>query len=197
MLHFFKLCLFMADIWCGSYMICQTTMNTLKWMLTILQLLLVLIFFGLRMRQCKLNDALINCIPVQYRHGLVGETALYTRIAEAYIRHPSYFFGDAPALPNDLAVSPDIKEQPSLSSVNESDTTDKSTPDKNEGFDFESVNTEGGNPEHNGNYWWRHVHVCNCYGSLEPVQNKPQDLRFNNEERSVKETSRRIMFTLT
>ena len=49
--------------------------------------------------------------------GLVGETALYTRIAECFIKHPSYYFGDPPSLPTlkkpqhlDLTLSEDTTE---------------------------------------------------------------------------------------
>lgn len=78
----------------------------------------------------------------KYRQGLVGETALYTRIAESFVRHPSYYFGDPPALPEDLA-SPDVKEEPpSFSPTNE-----PSTPVSNEDCDFEQVPTDPGDSE--------------------------------------------------
>ncbi|XP_003385510.1 PREDICTED: rho GTPase-activating protein 17-like [Amphimedon queenslandica] len=74
--------------------------------------------------------------------GLVGETALYTRIADCFVRHPSYFFGDPPALPDDLA-SPDVKEEPPLFSP----TNEPSTPVSNEDCDFEQAPTDPGDLE--------------------------------------------------
>ena len=82
-------------------------------------------------------------IESKYRQGLVGETALYTRIAESFVRHPSYFFGDPPALPDDLAVSPDVKEEPALLSP----TNEPSTPVNYEDCDFETVPNEAGDSE--------------------------------------------------
>ena len=35
---------------------------------------------------------------IHNRSGLVSETALYSRIAECFIKHPTYFFGEAPSI---------------------------------------------------------------------------------------------------
>lgn len=66
-----------------------------------------------------------------YRQGLVGETALYTRIADVFIRHPEYFFGEPPVLP--VTAQLDEPQTPSPSD----------DLDKTEEFDFgvESVST--------------------------------------------------------
>jgi hypothetical protein len=66
--------------------------------------------------------------------GLVGETAMYTRIAECFIKHPEYFFGDPPVIPVRAKKRPESLPQsvspmiPKKLDIEEVDLDDISSP---------------------------------------------------------------------
>ena len=79
--------------------------------------------------------------------GLVGDTAFHTRIAECFIKHPEYFFGEAPVIkvppkPVTFTANTSDKCPPSALDLNESENND------GEDVDFEashrplSINSE-------------------------------------------------------
>lgn len=61
--------------------------------------------------------------------GLVGETALYTRIAECFIKHPSYYFGDPPSLPTLKNPQQRPADLPPLEDITESEDVYFEEPD--------------------------------------------------------------------
>ena len=102
------------------------------------------------MHECILNHM---THIIHNRSGLVGETALYSRIAECLIKHSTYFFGEAPSI--DITPHP-VKQSyshtPSVPPLKplEPQLSEESTDNNSEVVDFACVDRRRSNTSEEG-----------------------------------------------